>query len=108
MDVHHQELLFSYLAVIPSSIRSGDALSFLILAKLNEDLWNVVNNIIMNKVIVESPQATLTRLQEIVHLEESQKSKNATPSATKTTKDQPKSVYALMHKSKKGKRKPRP
>ncbi|PLW27599.1 hypothetical protein PCASD_21002 [Puccinia coronata f. sp. avenae] len=79
-------------------------LSFSILAKLNEDLWNVIDNIIMNEVIVESPQATLSKLQEIVHLEESQKSKNATASsATKTSEDQPESASALIHESKKSK-----
>ncbi|KNZ52963.1 uncharacterized protein VP01_3383g2 [Puccinia sorghi] len=40
-------------------------LSFSILAKLSEDLYNVVDNIIMNEVICESPAATLTKLQEI-------------------------------------------
>jgi hypothetical protein len=43
-------------------------LSFSILSKLSEDMYNVVDNIIMNEVICESPSATLTKLQEIVHL----------------------------------------
>jgi hypothetical protein len=81
-------------------------LSFSILAKLNKNLWSVVNNIIRNEAIIENPQATLTKLQEILHLEESQKSKSKTTSSTtKTTKDQPESASALRHKSKKGKRK---
>ncbi|KNZ44439.1 uncharacterized protein VP01_9168g1, partial [Puccinia sorghi] len=50
-------------------------LSFSILAKLSEDLYNMVDNIIINEIIVESPNATLTKLQEIVHLEESRRSK---------------------------------
>lgn len=53
-------------------------LSLSILSKLSEDLYNVFDNIIMNEVIVESPAATLTKLQEIVHLEESRKNKTAT------------------------------
>ena len=46
-------------------------LSFSLLSRLNKDMWNVVDKIILNKVSVESHQATLTKLQEIVHLEES-------------------------------------
>jgi hypothetical protein len=97
----------SHIALVQLGV-PDNILSFSILAKLNKDLWNVVDNIIMNKVIVKSPQATLSKLQEIVHLEESRKSKNATASsATKTSEDQPESASALIHESKKGKRKPR-
>jgi hypothetical protein len=83
-------------------------LSFSILSKLSEDMYNVVNNIIMNKVICESPSATLTKLQEIVHLKESRSTKKTTV-ASKPNKDPPaESASALLNKSsKKGKKKNR-
>ena len=80
-------------------------ISFSILAELNEDLWNVVDTIILKEVIFGSPQATLTKIQEIVHLEQSCKSKDSPTSTTKTNDTQSKSASALMHKSKKGKHK---
>ena len=85
----------------------NNILSFSILAKLSEDLWNVVDNIILNKVIVESPAATLTKLQEIVHLQESRKttSTKMSSSQAKSTKEQSESASALMNESKKGKKK---
>jgi hypothetical protein len=46
-------------------------LSFSILSKLSEDLWHVVENIIMNKVLIKSPNATLMKLKELVQKEES-------------------------------------
>ncbi|KNZ56255.1 hypothetical protein VP01_2453g5 [Puccinia sorghi] len=39
--------------------------------------YNVVDKIIMNEIIVKIPSATLTKLQEIVHLEESWKNRIA-------------------------------
>ncbi|KNZ62730.1 uncharacterized protein VP01_12297g1, partial [Puccinia sorghi] len=57
--------------------------------------------------IVESPSATLTKLQEIVHLEESRKTKpaGAIKSTKKSSEDQSDSAAALMHESKKGRKK---
>ncbi|KNZ62507.1 uncharacterized protein VP01_12626g1 [Puccinia sorghi] len=54
MDMHKMltEIAFVRLGV-PDNI-----LSFSILAKLSEDLYNVMDNIIMNEVIVESLSAT--------------------------------------------------
>ncbi|OAV84751.1 hypothetical protein PTTG_31092, partial [Puccinia triticina 1-1 BBBD Race 1] len=48
-----------------------NVLSFSILAKLNEDMYNIVDNIIMNEVICKNPNAVLVKLQEVVYLEES-------------------------------------
>ncbi|KNZ60891.1 uncharacterized protein VP01_14884g1, partial [Puccinia sorghi] len=61
----------------------------------------------MNEVIVESPSATLVKLQEIVNLEDSRRSKRShkTKPAEKPGKDQSDSAAALMHESKKGKKK---
>ncbi|KNZ44714.1 hypothetical protein VP01_88g6 [Puccinia sorghi] len=55
------------------------------------------------------PSATLTKLQEIVHLEESRKSRTTGPAklSENSNEDQSNSVAALMHESKKGKRKVR-
>ncbi|PLW49320.1 hypothetical protein PCASD_02649 [Puccinia coronata f. sp. avenae] len=78
-------------------------LCFSILSKLSEDLWNVVDNIIMNEVIIESPNATLTKLQELVHLEELRKKKTHQSTTTIKTEDQSDTASALMHESKKGK-----
>ncbi|KNZ60175.1 uncharacterized protein VP01_15g9 [Puccinia sorghi] len=81
-------------------------MSFSILAKLDEDLYNVVNNIIMNKVICKSSSATLTKLQEIVHLEESRKVKHKSLTISKAANETAENVLALIHKSsKKGVRK---
>lgn len=82
-----------------------DILSFSILAKLSEDLHNVVDNIIMNEIIVASPDATLTKLQEIVHLEESRKTKLLPTLTNKGNDDQTDSAAALMHESKDKKKK---
>ncbi|POW21890.1 hypothetical protein PSHT_01837 [Puccinia striiformis] len=79
-------------------------LSFSILAKLSEDLYNLVDNIIMNDVICENPTAVLSKLQEMVHLEESWKNKPTAKSTPKLSKEG--AASALMHestKSKKGK-----
>ena len=82
-------------------------LCFLILSKLSEDLWNVVDNIIMNEVIIKSPNATLTKLQELVHLEESRKKKTQQSTTTINSEEQSDAASALMHESKKGKRRGR-
>lgn len=82
-------------------------LCFSILSKLSEDLWNVVDNIIMNDVIIESPNATLTKLQELVHLEESRKKKTNQSTTTVKSEEQSDAASALMHESKKGKRRGR-
>ncbi|PLW34183.1 hypothetical protein PCASD_13302 [Puccinia coronata f. sp. avenae] len=79
-------------------------LCFSILSKLSEDLWNVVDNIIMNEVIIKSPNATLTKLQELVHLEESRKKKTQPATSTAKAKEQSDAAAALMHESKRGKR----
>ncbi|KNZ58199.1 elongation factor 1 alpha [Puccinia sorghi] len=57
--------------------------------------------------VVILPSATLTKLQEIVHLEESRKTWSGTTSKAleKTSEEQPDSAAALMHESKKGKKK---
>ncbi|KNZ61185.1 uncharacterized protein VP01_14400g1, partial [Puccinia sorghi] len=81
-------------------------LSFSILSKLNEDLYNVVDHIIMNKVICESPPANLTKLQEIVHLEESRRAKNQCTIISKYSHEPAENASALIHESsKKGVRK---
>jgi hypothetical protein len=75
-------------------------LSFSILSKLSKNMHNVVDNIIMNEVICKIPSATLTKFQEIVHLEESQKSKKST--IIPKNKDPPaESASALLNKSSK-------
>jgi hypothetical protein len=79
-------------------------LCFSILSKLSKDLWNVVDNIIMNEVIIESPNATLTKLQELVHLEESRKKKTTQSTTTAKSEEQSDAASGLMHESKKGKR----
>ncbi|KAI7951517.1 hypothetical protein MJO28_007201 [Puccinia striiformis f. sp. tritici] len=63
-------------------------LSFTILAKLSEDLYNVVNNIIMNEVICESPNAVLIKLQEMVYLDKSRQSKPVNKGPSKATDGQ--------------------
>ena len=70
-DMHQ---MLTKIALVKLSV-PNNILSFSILSKLSEDLWNVVDNIIMNKVLIKSPNATLTKLQELVHLEESWKRK---------------------------------
>jgi hypothetical protein len=75
-------------------------LSFSILSKLSEDLWNMVDNIIMNEVLIKSFNATLTKLQELVHLKESRKKKAVEVSTSAKTEV----ASALIHKSKKGKK----
>ncbi|PLW26249.1 hypothetical protein PCANC_26631 [Puccinia coronata f. sp. avenae] len=80
-------------------------LSFSILSKLSEDLWNVVDNIIMNEVLIKSPNTTLTKLQELVHLEESRKKKVVDVSPRAKTEEPSESASALIHKSEKGKKK---
>ncbi|KNZ51366.1 uncharacterized protein VP01_3983g2 [Puccinia sorghi] len=74
---------------------------------LSEDMYNIVENIILNGVIVKRPSATLIKLQEIVHLEESWKKRTVLSSKTteKSSKDQSNTAAALMHESKKGKKK---
>ncbi|KNZ64050.1 uncharacterized protein VP01_10736g1, partial [Puccinia sorghi] len=54
-----------------------------------------------------SPSDTLSKLQEIIHLEESRKTKSIGTSkiSEKNSKDQTDSAAALMHESKKGKKK---
>ena len=82
-------------------------LCFSILSKLFEDLWTVFENIIMNEVIIESHNATLTKLQELVHLEESRKKKTQQSTTTIKSEEQSDAASALMHESKKGKRRSR-
>ena len=85
-------------------------LSFSILSKLSKDMYNIVDNIIMNKVICKSPAATLTKLQEIVHLEESRKAKKSTATPASKAAEEPsaESASALLNESaKKGKKKNR-
>lgn len=80
-------------------------LSFSILAKLSKDMYNVVNNIILNEVIVKRPSVTLLKLQEIVHIKESCKTRafaTLNKSADNSTEEQCDSAAALMHESKKG------
>ena len=52
-----------------------EVLSYSILAKLSQDLWNVVDNIIMNEELVKNPAKTLAKLQEMVYLDEARKEK---------------------------------
>ncbi|KNZ53957.1 hypothetical protein VP01_3091g2 [Puccinia sorghi] len=60
----------------------------------------------MNEVICESPSATLTKLQEIVHLEESRKAKNQSVTVAKSPDEPAENASALIHESsKKGARK---
>ncbi|KNZ62766.1 uncharacterized protein VP01_1225g12 [Puccinia sorghi] len=69
-------------------------LTFSILAKLSEDLYNMVDNIIfINKVIVESPKSRKT------------KSTGTSKTSEKNSKDQTDSVAALIQELKKGKKK---
>jgi hypothetical protein len=73
-------------------------------------MYNIVDNIIMNEVICESPAATLTKLQEIVHLEESRKAKRSTATPALKAAEEPsaESASALLNESaKKGKKKNR-
>ncbi|KAI7957570.1 hypothetical protein MJO28_004665, partial [Puccinia striiformis f. sp. tritici] len=75
-------------------------LSFSILAKLSKDLYNLIDNIIMNEVICESPTAVLSKLQEMVHLDASRKTKSNVKPAQKSTEEG--AASALMHESSKG------
>ncbi|KAI7944826.1 hypothetical protein MJO28_010521 [Puccinia striiformis f. sp. tritici] len=75
-------------------------LSFSILAKLSEDLYNLVDNIIMNEVICENPTAVLSKLQEMVYLDASRRTKSTVKPAQKLAKEG--AASALMHKSSKG------
>ncbi|KAI7956645.1 hypothetical protein MJO28_003740 [Puccinia striiformis f. sp. tritici] len=75
-------------------------LSFSILAKLSEDMYNIVDNIIMNEVICESPAAVLMKLQEMVHLDASRKTRPVVKVTTKPVKEG--SASALIHEPTKG------
>jgi hypothetical protein len=75
-------------------------LSFSILAKLSEDLYNIVDNIIMNEIICENPTAVLLKLQEMVHLDASRKTKQAAKQVTKPAEEG--DASALIHEPTKG------
>ncbi|KAI7956353.1 hypothetical protein MJO29_007752 [Puccinia striiformis f. sp. tritici] len=47
-----------------------DLISISILAKLSKDMYNVVDNIVMNESIVHFPKLTIKKLQEVVYLNE--------------------------------------
>lgn len=78
-----------------------DVLCYSILAKLSEDLHNVVDNIIMNESLVAHPDATLAKLQEIVFLEESRKTKTKSkePVSQKQTEGESEAATALFKES---------
>ncbi|KAI7940222.1 hypothetical protein MJO28_013874 [Puccinia striiformis f. sp. tritici] len=75
-------------------------LSFSILAKLSEDMYNIVDNIIMNEVICENPAAVLSKLQEMVYLGNSRKTKPIAKQVPKSSEEG--AASALMHESTKG------
>ena len=79
---------------------SNEILSFSILAKLSEDLYHLADNIIMNEAICENPTAVLAKLQEMVHLNASRKTKPALKALSKSVEEG--LASALMHESSKG------
>jgi len=73
-----------------------DILCFTILSKLTEDMWQTVDSIMMNEDNIKSPEATLSKLQELVFLDESRMKKS-----TQYKSEAPSTVTALFENQKK-------
>ncbi|KNZ46381.1 uncharacterized protein VP01_7318g1, partial [Puccinia sorghi] len=102
-DISH---LLNEIAVVKLGV-PNDVLCFSILAKLSEDMHNVVENIIMSEYNVTHPDATLSKLQELVYLEESRKTKNPKPSPTLKLESKPPDTATVLYTAKtQGLRKP--
>lgn len=85
-----------------------DIISISILAKLSKDLWNVVDNIIMNESIVFYPSLTLKKLQELVFMKEARSIEAATTSKTSSSKSAVKEEGASAYKAESKNERPKP
>ena len=83
-----------------------DVLCYSILAKLSKNLWNVVDNIIMNEELVKHPDATLAKLQEMVYLDESRREINNKVTTVKSEPEEVTALYKSFDKKRKTFRKP--
>lgn len=92
-DVTH---LLNEIAVVKLGVLV-DVLCFSILSKISGDMYNHVNNIIYSPYCISHPDATLSKLQELVYLDESRKNKLP---AQIPTDNSPEAATALMKEAK--------
>lgn len=95
--------MLNEIAVVKMKV-PDDVLCYSILAKLSEEMHNIVDNIMMNDSLIANPEATLGKLREQMYLEESRKTKVNQPTKIKTD-PVPDGAAALIHESKEKRKK---